>query len=418
MIEHKYVLTKYMDGVLSFTLDTKSNRLTSIAYVSAEAQADSISIGDIFVAKVKNVAKNINAAFIEYSHGKTGYLSLDSKYVPVITNRVYDGRIIAGDEILVQLEKEAVRTKEPVFTTNLSLVGKYCVITYGKLAKGASKKCTKSEREQLITAIPKDIGYGVVVRTNAASLLNNRENKEGNSLHAVTEECIKLCAQMDKLLSEGIHRTCFSRIFRVPPSYFTALRDDSFLTQSSESFQIITDDKELYTELTDFITLNMPELLPAAALYEDTSYPLQKLYSIETKLKELLSPKVWLKSGAYLVIEKTEAMYVIDVNSGKNIVKRENAEFIYDINCEAAEEMIRQMRLRNLSGIIMADFINMEQAYQEKLLQLLKMLAAKERVPTTIIDITPLGIVEITRKKTTKSLSEQLKSKKFACKNV
>ena len=102
-------------------------------------------------------------------------------------------------------------------------------------------------------------------------------------------------------------------------------------------------------------------------------------------------------------------MYVIDVNSGKNIVKKENAEFIYNINCEAAEEIIRQIRLRNLSGIIMVDFINMDSGYEDMLMQRLKGLAAKEKVLTSVVDITPLGIVEITRKKTTKTLAEQLK---------
>lgn len=402
MLEYKYVLTKYGDGVLSFTLDTRENRLTSIAYTDSSSKADSISIGDIFVAKVKNVVKNINAAFVEYAPDKMGYVSLENKCKPVLVNRAYDGRLIAGDEVIVQLEKEAVRTKEPVFTTGLSIAGKYCVVSNAKPEKGVSNKCTRAEKEQLITAVPDDISYGVVVRTNAASLL-------GASLEPVTIECIKLCARMDKLLNDGRHRTCYSRIFKVPEPYFTSLRDDARIAQNSGDCQIITDDRELYEQLIDFMELNMPELVPLAAFYEDESYPLKKLYSVDTKIKELLAPKVWLRSGAYLVIEKTEAMYVIDVNSGKNIVKKENAEFIYNINCEAAEEIIRQIRLRNLSGIIMVDFINMDSGYEDMLMQRLKGLAAKEKVLTSVVDITPLGIVEITRKKTTKTLAEQLK---------
>lgn len=402
MLEYKYVLTKYGGGVLSFTLDTRENRLTSISYTDSSSKADSISIGDIFVAKVKNVVKNINAAFVEYAPDKMGYVSLENKCKPVLVNRAYDGRLIAGDEVIVQLEKEAVRTKEPVFTTGLSIAGKYCVVSNAKPEKGVSNKCTRAEKEQLITAVPDDISYGVVVRTNAASLL-------GVSLEPVTSECIKLCARMDKLLNDGRHRTCYSRIFKVAEPYFTSLRDDTRIAQNSGDCQIITDDRELYEQLIDFMELNMPELVPLAAFYEDESYPLKKLYSVDTKIKELLAPKVWLRSGAYLVIEKTEAMYVIDVNSGKNIVTKENAEFIYNINCEAAEEIIRQIRLRNLSGIIMVDFINMDSGYEDMLMQRLKGLAAREKVLTSVVDITPLGIVEITRKKTTKTLAEQLK---------
>ena len=130
---------------------------------------------------------------------------------------------------------------------------------------------------------------------------------------------------------------------------------------------------------------------------------------METQIDELLAKKVWLKSGAYLVIEKTEAMYVIDVNSGKNISKKENAEYIYQINMEAASEIMRQIRLRNLTGIIMIDFINMEDSAKDHaLLQQLRVLAKKDFILTTIVDITALGLVEITRKKTTKSLAEQL----------
>ena len=171
----------------------------------------------------------------------------------------------------------------------------------------------------------------------------------------------------------------------------------------------VTDHCALYDELKDFAALYMPEQSAAISLYQDTSYPLQKLYRVETHLSELLSRKVWLKSGAYLIIDKTEAMYVIDVNSGKNVTKKESAEYIYQINLEAANEIMRQMRLRNLAGMILIDFINMEeQRFIDALLQELRVLAKKDPIQTTIVDLTALGLVEITRRKTTKSLAEQL----------
>ena len=138
---------------------------------------------------------------------------------------------------------------------------------------------------------------------------------------------------------------------------------------------------------------------------------LPKLYGLNTKIQELLQPKVWLPSGSYLVIEQTEAMYVIDVNSGKNNTKKSNASYISSINMEAAREIMRQIKLRNLSGIILIDFINMEEeAMQEQLMQELKKLARMDRIPTTIVDMTALGLVEITRKKTKRSLKAQLGS--------
>lgn len=395
MNDLRYVITKYRDGVLSFVWNAKNSNMESVNFTHSDENAGDAKIGDIFVAKVKNVAKQINAAFIDYAPNEKGYLPVNTDYAPVITNRQYDGRILAGDEILVQLEKEAVRTKEPVFTTNLSLAGRYSVISYGNTYKGVSKKCSKSEREQLRAAIPQEIDYGVIIRTNAASLLH---------MQPVRDEIQYLNDKMSTLLHDGIHRTCYSRIWKAPPSYLTNMRDEGVFYQ-----QILTDDPQLCDEIKDFAALYMPEQLASISLYQDDTYPLQKLYRIETQLNELLARKVWLKSGAYLVIEKTEAMYVIDVNSGKNISKKDTAEYIYQINLEAADEIMRQIRLRNLTGMILVDFINMENSEKdEALLQALKILAKKDHILTTIVDITALGLVEITRKKTTKSLAEQL----------
>lgn len=399
MNDLRYIITKYKDGVLSFVSDTKKGKMESVGYTQTAENASDAKIGDIFVAKVKNIAGQIHAAFIDYAPNKKGYLPINTEYVPMITNRQYDGRILAGDEILVQLEKEAVRTKEPVFTTNLSLAGKYSVISYGNTYKGVSRKCSKSEREQLRAIIPQEIDFGVVIRTNAASLLSPTE-----TLQPVIDEIQYLNQKMSVLLHDGIHRTCYSRLWNAAPSYLTRMRDDRIAYQ-----QIITDDPQIYEEIKDFVALYMPERLVDLSLYQDNVYPLQKLYRVETQIDELLAKKVWLKSGAYLVIEKTEAMYVIDVNSGKNISKKENAEYIYQINMEAASEIMRQIRLRNLTGIIMIDFINMEDSAKDHaLLQQLRVLAKKDFILTTIVDITALGLVEITRKKTTKSLAEQL----------
>lgn len=397
----RYVLTEYKDGVLSFTWDTKTNKMESVSFTQRKKSSGDAKIGDIFVAKVVNVAKQINAAFIDYAPNKKGYLPISSGYTPLLTNRKYDGRILAGDEILVQLEKEAVRTKEPVFTMNLSLAGKYTVVSNANTYQGISKKCSKQEKVQLRAAIPQNIAYGVVIRTNAAALLYTETQ---DALQPVTDEMIALNEKLSSLIREGIHRTCYSCIWQSPPSYLTNLRDEGSVYR-----QIVTDSQTLYEKTSAFMSLYMPEQLSALSLYQDENYPLQKLYRVETQLEELLAKKVWLKSGAYLVIEKTEAMYVIDVNSGKNISKKDPAEYIYKINMEAADEMMRQIRLRNLTGMILVDFINMEDAEKDAaLLQELRMLAKKDRILTNVVDITVLGLVEITRKKTTKSLYEQL----------
>lgn len=405
----RYIITRYRDGILSFTLDSKTGKIESVVFTQSAENTEGAKIGDIFVAKVQNVASQIHAAFIDYAPNQKGYLPIHTDYVPVITNRKYDGRILAGDEILVQLDKEAVRTKEPVFTTNLSLAGKYSVVSYGNTYKGVSRKCSKAEKEQLRTAIPEETDYGVVIRTNAVSLLHTSDTPNAKSdviklLQPVRDEIRYLNEKMSAVIRDGIHRTCYSRVWKNEPAYLVNMRDEGITYQ-----QILTDDPQICDELKDFIALYMPEQLANISLYQDDTYPLHKLYRIGTQLDELLAKKVWLKSGAYLVIEKTEAMYVIDVNSGKNISKKNTEEYIYQINLEAANEIMRQIRLRNLTGMILVDFINMEDNEKENmLLQELRVLAKKDRILTTIVDITALGLVEITRKKTTKSLAEQL----------
>lgn len=403
MSDIRFVLTKYRDGILSYAVNTQSNRLESVNFYAGNEALDAVNIGDIFVAKVMNVAGNIQAVFIDYQKGKHGYLPIDKTGLPILLNRDYDGKLKAGDELLVQLEKEAVRSKEPVFTSNLSIAGKYCVITSGNKCKGVSKKCAKTAREQLIKAIPDDIDYGIIVRTNAVELLSDEDSR----VELLEQECRYLSRQMDALLNDGIHRTCYSRVWQSPAPYLTALRDVRNISYS----RIVTDDADLHDALSAFLRTASPEMLDKLVLYTDSSYPLNKLYSIETKLKELLSPKVWLKSGAYLVIEKTEAMYVIDVNSGKSISKKSNAEYILAVNTEAAKEIMYQLRLRNLTGIILVDFINMENPDdKEELLQELRHLAKLDMIQTTVVDMTALHLVEITRQKNLKSLAEQLQS--------
>lgn len=398
MTDKKLILTRYREGVLSLTMNR--NRIHDISY---SKEHDSGAIGDIYVAKILHVVPSIHAAFLDYLPGKKGYLPISEKYKPVLLNRAYDGRILAGDEILVQLEKEAIRTKEPVFTMNLSLAGKYCVVTNADTKKSVSGKLTRQDREALRQHLPteEETPYGIVIRTNAKELL------ESSRLSALEAECSHLTAQMDKLLTEGIHRTCYSRIYQAASEYLLELRDRKTL----EYDNIVTDDPALYEELRDFLHSYLPEQEALLSLYCDDDFSLFKLYGLESKIEELMQPKVWLKSGAYLVIEQTEAMYVIDVNSGKNNTKKSSSAYIHSINMEAAEEIMRQIHLRNLSGIIIVDFINIEEnEKKEELLQELRTLARLDTIQTTIVDMTPLGLMEITRKKTKRSLKAQLHS--------
>lgn len=396
MSGNRLVITKYKQGVLSFLM--QNNRMQSVSFYKEHKEGD---IGNIYVAKVINIVPNINAAFIYYQPNMRGYLPLNAHYTPILLNRTYDGRILAGDEIIVQMEKEAIRTKDAVFTTNLSLSGKYCVVTNANNKKGVSNKISKNYKNALQQTIPENTDLGLIVRTNAQQLIES----DPDYCNILQKEYKMLLSQMETLISTGVHRTCYSLLYKAPDAYLTDIRDAYFDKYDS----IITDEQYLYDQLTSFLGSYSSEMASMLTLYTDSSYSLKKLYSIDTKMQELLVPKVWLKSGAYLVIEQTEAMYVIDVNSGKNNASKSNAEYIFNINIEAAHEIIRQISLRNLSGIIMVDFINMEDPDKnEQLLNELRKLAKQDRILTTIVDMTPLGLIEITRKKTKKALKEQI----------
>jgi ribonuclease G len=196
-------------------------------------------------------------------------------------------------------------------------------------------------------------------------------------------------------------------IYQEPPEYISRIL--SF--QNDYIDEIITDDKEIYDNINKYIPA---EDLKKVRLYEDDMFALYKLYDIEKQLRDALSKKIWLKCGGYIVIEQTEALTSIDVNSGKCVSKKSGAEAkentVYRVNCEAAQEIARQLRIRNLSGIIIIDFINMDsEEHNASLLSQIRELFREDRITTSLIDITKLGLAEVTRKRTGETLAESMK---------
>ena len=306
-----------------------------------------------------------------------------------------DGRLREGDEIPVQVIKEAVKTKDPVVTTKLSVNGAYAVVSLDKKKSGFrfSRKLSADKKHELIDALsgielPADYAY--VVRTGAGELTD---------FSVLFKELHYLISQMDEILLRAKTRTCFSCIYQGVPSYIDFLHHISNIDYE----EIVTDIPNVYEALQVHYKGNK-----SIRLYQDT-FPLKKLYSIETKMEELFSEKIYLKSGGTIFIEYTEAMTVIDVNTGKCIAKKDKDTLNYQINLEAADMIARQLRLRNISGIIIVDFINMEsEEYKAKLTQELKKLLKKDSVSCNYVDITGLGLVEITRKKVQKPIYEIL----------
>mgnify|MGYP002511584370 CR=1 FL=1 len=240
----------------------------------------------------------------------------------------------------------------------------------------------------------REANLGFIVRTNAAQA----------TVEDIKDEYCRLRQEYLKLRETAIHRTVLSCLKKQLPEYLHILRD----MKKGQLDSIVTDDAEILGQIRQYLD-QFPQQEYILKFYEDPMISLNKVYSLDTRLCEALRERVWLKSGGYLIIQPTEALTVIDVNSGKSVAKKKAQEHYFKINMEAAKEIACQMRLRNLSGIIIVDFIDMKSDEDnELLLKLLRTSVREDSVPVQIVDMTKLHLVEITRKKVKKSLAEQL----------
>lgn len=361
-------------------------------------------VGDIYIGRVRDIVKNINAAFIEYAPGQVGYYSIEQNDSPVYLNKKNTDKLCQGDLVIVQVEKAAVKTKALVLTSKISFAGKNIVLNIGKTGIGYSSKITNHDQKEhlkqvLQNEIKKEISedhFGLIIRTNA-TLAKDSE---------ILKELYELLDEWHHLKGIALSRTCYTILKQEECEYLKLIRG----CYDGEIDEIITDDENIFDCLKEFTNNRKYEQYhDKVKLYQDSLLPLYKLHSIE-KLTERISEKnVWLKSGAYLVIEPTEAMVVIDVNTGKCIKGKDFQSTVLKVNIEAAKEIAEQIRLRNLSGIIMIDFINMEaEENREMLIHELKKLLVNDRVKTTFVEMTKLNLVELTRKKINPPIYEQL----------
>lgn len=404
----KLILTAYNACMLALLI--RGNRLLHVSVLTTQSS----SIGAVYLGKVKRVQKNLEACFVEIAEGELVYLPLSECRQAFLINRTPDGRILEGDELPVQIVRDALKTKQAAATAKIALTGRFVVVSTGSQRVGISGKLSPEQRnrfhsllkaqgfmddqQNLIPSAAENAfsagqypSYGIVIRTEAA----------GVSDEEVLGELKTLSEAFLSIYRHALHRTCFSCLSPAKAPWEAAMEQIPVW----EYEEAITDDSELKEQMKGyFASRHIP-----FRLYHDASYPLSKLYSLESRLEEALSRRVWLKSGGYLIIDVTEALTVFDVNSGKYDVKKASEDAFYQINLEAAEEIALQIRLRNLSGIILVDFINMRSAERQAvLLEHMRSLVKNDRVRTVVVDITPLGLMEITRKKISQPLSEQL----------
>ncbi|MEN8906372.1 MAG: Rne/Rng family ribonuclease [Clostridiales bacterium] len=362
-------------------------------------------VGNIYRGKVSSVLPGMQAAFVDIGYDKNAFLYLGD----AINNKRYEededdsfqdykkynsNEIRPGQEMTVQVVKEPIGTKGPRITTHITLPGRHLVLLpnaeYIGISRRIESEGEKSKLKKMAEKIkPKNMG--LIVRT--ASDGKNEEDMEND---------IKfLCKLWDNIKNKEktghgprcIHRD-LSLIYRTVRDLFTW-----------DINKFIINNRREHTKLLELVEMISPAL-KLKVEYFSKSYDLFEFYHIESKFTKALESKVWLKCGGYLIIDKTEALTVIDVNTGKYIGGRNLEQTVLRTNLDAAKEIAKQLRLRDVGGIIIIDFIDMhEQENQQLVLETLRTELKKDRTKTTVVGMTGLGLIEMTRKKVRQVLS-------------
>ena len=390
--------------VLSFLIDAGSDQTAEI-HADPRTDTDRLREGDIFIARIETVFPGMRAAFVKGGRSSEEfYLPLEDIRSPVFTRKSKSEGPAPGDELLVQVSREAMKGKAAAVTCNLSLRGRYAVLFAESAGLGVSKKLAPQVRSRL-----KELGgrwLSDSARRGFALLLRSAAGEASDE--DILQEAEELEKKLEKILSAAPFRGAGSVLYQNPPRYLTRIMH----MRPCDLDRIITDDPVLCEQLREALTDQAVK--EKLFLHEDPMISLQALYSLGHRLSRAVGRKISLPSGANIVIENTEAMTVIDVNTAKNISllkKKTKEEALLKTNLQAAEEIARQLRLRNLSGIIIIDFINMQE--NESGLILMKALEGflqEDPVRTVLVDMTKLGLVEITRKKTEPPLLEAVRA--------
>lgn len=362
--------------------------------------------GNIYAGRVQNVIPGMNAAFVDIGQKKNGFLyagdiALDIRGQDQLARQLKEARIermlSPGQMIVVQVVKEAGGGKGPRLSCNLSLPGRLSVLLPGLLYAGVSKKIEDAAERNRLFAIARNLsqtcGEGIIVRTAG----------EGASEKDLAEDYQRLINEWQRILREAQHSARPRLIQADGDLALRAVRD--MLDESVD--RICTDDPQLCQQLQQCAQVLMPALADRIELLRCEA-PLFDLMRVDHQLETAFARQVRLKSGGTLVIDETEAMTVIDVNTAKFTGKKSLEETVFRLNCEAAREIARQLRLRDIGGIVIIDFIDMERAEdREKLLEVLREHLRSDANRTNVLGMTALGLVEMTRKKLRMPLSLQ-----------
>lgn len=388
----------YETGQKTLSLCVKQHRIMDV-FLEERCK---IKVGDIYLGRVTRIVKNIDAAFLELGNDQSCFLPLADVKEPLLTNRKYDGQIKESDQLVIQIKKEAYKSKMAVASTKLEIVGDYCVVSNQNNSMSFSKKTTPEQRESMRLEIEK---YPELLHYNGSILLRTKACDAKHHKNAI-QEALNHTAQMLEMTENVIHRPKIGLIYEAEGLYHDLIR-----RCNNDGGIIYTQAQSQYEQLKKVANELQLDCDGMIRLYNDESISMNALFGVGNMIKEITSEKVWMKSGGNLYITPTEALTVIDVNTAKSQGKEKREETFLAINLEAATQIAYQIRARNLSGMIIVDFINM---YDEKsitiLLEAFKKALSCINPPGILVDVTKLGLIEITRKKETTDIYQKMTS--------
>ena len=378
--------------------------------------------GNIYKGKVLRVLPGMQAAFIDIGLAKAAFLHASDVAPPALPPEVaregdapdlveasvappprevgpIEERLHKGDEVLVQVAKEPIGTKGARVTAHLSLPGRYLVYMPGTQHIGISRRIEDgAERDRLRTIVEAErpAEGGLIVRT-ACEGVTKREIHD--DVRFLTRLWSRVEKQAESAAAPALIHSDLDLVLRTVRDLFT-----------SDIDRLSIDSPEDHARVLEFVTALMPRLASRIHLYEGLT-PIFDQHGIETKIARALERRVWLKSGGYLIFDQTESLTTVDVNTGRYVGKKDQEETILKTNLEAAKQIMQQLRLRNIGGIIVIDFIDMEKAAnRKKVFDALQETVRRDKARTNVLRISELGLVQMTRKRTRESLEQLLTS--------
>ena len=355
-------------------------------------------VGNVYLGKVRNVLPGMEAAFIDFGGGKNGVLYAgDVNYGDYELNgksKRIESALQPGDSVLVQVVKDAMGHKGARLTNQISLAGRYLVLAPDAQVRGISRRLQDDERRRLreLVAEFRPEGMGVIVRTAA----------EGATPEDIKSDIDRLSEIWTGIEKDMKSATAPALIYQEPPLVIRVIREHF----TRDFKRLIVDKRDTHDQILAYLGGTGSDLIEKVQLYGD-ELPLFERFHVEDQLRKALDRKVWLPSGGHIVIDRTEALTVIDVNTGRYVGHSNLEDTVLQNNLESAEEIARQLRLRDIGGIIVIDFIDMEiQKNQDAVLLRMREHLAKDKMRTQVFDVSNLGLVEMTRKNVSAGLLE------------